>query len=448
MLSLNRDEFSGKVFKPGDAGYEEARQVFYGGIDSHPSAIIQVKNTQEIVKVIKIAQENQLTMAVRSGGHSTAGHSTVNQGIVLDLRLMKGIKLNEEDKTVWAESGLTARELSQEMDKHNLAIGFGDTGSVGVGGITLNGGVGFLVRKFGLAIDNLLGAEIVTANGEILLVDENNHPDLFWAIRGGGGNFGVVSKFKFKLHPLSEVTGGMLILPANEKTVAEVMKKCEAAPDELSVIANVMPCPPMPFVSKKHHGKLVIFALGMYAGSGEAAELAIKPLREIAVPLGDTIKVMRYPEIFMPDDPNYHPTAAALTMFMHEVDEEVAKVMLKKLEESDAKMRVVQLRVLGGAMAKVSNEATAFAHRQSKIMVNIAAFYGEADKAERERWVSEMGRSLNQGDNGAYVGFLGNESRERVQAAYPNGAWEKLQQIKQKYDPSNFFRLNQNIRLD
>lgn len=445
MLKINRNEFSGNIFQEGDRGYDEARAVFYGGIDSKPEVIIQVKNSQEVVKVIMLAKESNLPLAIRSGGHSTAGHSTADKGIVLDLRLLKGIEIDAESRTVWAESGLTARELSKEADKYNLAIGFGDTGSVGIGGITLNGGIGFLVRKFGLAIDNLLAAEVVTANGDVLQVDENNHSDLFWAIRGGGGNFGVVTKFKFKLNPIDKVIGGMLILPATPESITNFMSKCMNAPDELSAIANVMPCPSMPFVPQEFHGTIVIFALVMYAGTGKKADEEIAKLKEVETPIADMIKEMRYPDIFMPDDPNYHPTAAAYTMYMKYVDIPTATTILDKLKESDAKMRVVQMRALGGAMGRIANEKTAFAHRNSKIMVNIAAFYGENDRQVREEWVSSVSKALHQGDEGAYVGFLGNEGVSRVRDAYPSNTWEKLKVIKKKYDQNNLFRLNQNI---
>ena len=200
-----------------------------------------------------------MELAVRSGGHSGAGHSVTDGGIVLDLSDLKGLDIDVEGRTAWAETGLTAAEVTEALGEHGLAIGFGDTGSVGIGGITLGGGVGYLVRKFGLTIDDLLAAEVVTADGQRLLVDAETHPDLFWAIRGGGGNFGVVTRFKYRLHELPETLGGMLILPATAETVAGFIAAAEAAPDELSTIANVMPCPPMPFVPEEHHGELVIF---------------------------------------------------------------------------------------------------------------------------------------------------------------------------------------------
>ena len=208
-ISQLRSNFDGKVIAPGDQDYDKARTVFYGGVDRHPAVIIRVRNADEVARVISLARDSGSELAVRSGGHSTAGHSVTEGGIVLDLSDMQDLQIDVDAKTAWAEAGLTAGKYTAAAAAHGLATGFGDTGSVGIGGLTLGGGVGYLVRKYGLTIDDLLAAEIVTADGEILRVDANSHPDLFWAIRGGGGNFGVVTRFQFRLHNLGEIYGGM-----------------------------------------------------------------------------------------------------------------------------------------------------------------------------------------------------------------------------------------------
>jgi hypothetical protein len=327
-----------------------------------------------------------------------------------------------------------------------LATGFGDTGSVGIGGITLGGGVGYLVRKYGLTIDDLLAAEVVTAGGQVLQVDAESHPDLFWAIRGGGGNFGVVTRFQYRLHEVGTVLGGMLLLPATPEVIAGFIAAADAAPEELSTIANVMPAPPMPFVPAEHHGRLVVFALMVYAGDLEAGERALAPFRKLAEPLADMLRPMRYPEMYPPEEGEYHPTAVGHTLFLDRVDLDVAGTILDYLQNSDAPVRVVQLRVLGGAVARVPVDATAFAHRRSKIMANVAAFYeGPEDRVIREVWVKEFAEALRQDDTGAYVNFLGEEGEERVRQAYPVPTWERLAAIKARYDPTNLFRLNQNI---
>ena len=442
-----RTEFPGRVIAPGDAEYDQARTILFGGIDKHPAVIIKVEDANEVARAIELARETGLELAVRSGGHSNAGHSTTEGGILLDLALMKAIEIDAAAQTAWAQPGLTAVELSQATAEHGLAIGFGDTGSVGIGGITTGGGVGYLVRRDGLTIDNLLAAEIVTADGRLLLVDEDSHPDLFWAIRGGGGNFGVVTNFKYRLHPLKGIVGGMMLLPATPESIAGFVAAAASAPEELSTIANVMPAMEMPGVPEDVVGQVVNFAIICWSGEESAAEEALAPFRALGSPIVDMVKPMPYPEIYPPEDPDYHPLACSRTMFMDHVDVEVAQTMLDHLNASDAELRAVQLRPLGGAYARVPAEATAYAHRSSPIMVNVAAFHdgSDADRAKRQTWVDELSRALNQGDNAAYVNFLTDEGPERVRAAYPGTTWDRLVEIKRRYDPTNLFRLNQNI---
>jgi FAD/FMN-containing dehydrogenase len=441
-----RADVHGPVITPDDPAYDTVRTVMPGDIDGHPAAIVRVADADDVAKAIAFARDAGAELAVRCGGHSGAGHSTTEGGIVIDLRDMKAIEIDPEERTAWAEGGATASEVTIAASEHDLAIGFGDTGTVGIGGITLGGGVGYLVRKLGLTIDNLLAAEIVTAAGERLLVDAEQHPDLFWAIRGGGGNFGVVTRFKYRLAPLGEMVGGMLILPATPETIAGFVAASEAAPEELSGIGNVMTCPPMPFVPEEHHGSLVIMALLAYAGPVDAGQAAMAPFRELATPLADMVRPIRYPEMYPPAEEEYRPLAVARTMFIDHVDGAVAETIVERLEASDAPMRACQLRVLGGAMARVPADATAFAHRSSRIMVNIAAFYeGEHDRAAKEAWVEEFVDAIRQGDDGAYVNFLVNEGPERIRAAYPGATYDRLAAVKAKYDPQNLFRRNHNI---
>lgn len=446
IISELRAALSGRVIAPDDAGYDAARTVFYGGIDRRPALIARVANAADVARVITHARATGLELAVRSGGHSVAGHSVSDGGIVLDLADMKALAIDPERRTAWAEAGLTAGEYTAAAAAYGLATGFGDTGSVGIGGITLGGGVGYLVRKYGLTIDNLIAADIVTADGQLRRVDGATNPDLFWAIRGGGGNFGVATRFQFRLHEVDTIVGGMLLLPATPDVIAGFVAAAEAAPEELSTIANVMPAPPMPFVPAEQRGRLVVMAIMAYAGPAEAGQRAIAPFRALATPVADLIRPMPYPEIYPPDEGGYHPTAVARTMFVDSIDRGVAETIVDHLEASDAAMRVAQIRVLGGAMARVPPDATAFAHRASRIMVNVASFYqGSQDRARRDAWVSGFAAALRQDDAGAYVGFLGDEGAARVRAAYPAATWDRLRAIKARYDPANLFRLNQNI---
>ncbi|HSJ49836.1 MAG TPA: FAD-binding oxidoreductase [Actinomycetota bacterium] len=437
---------AGRVIGPEDAEYDRARTVFAGGIDKRPAAIARVADAPDVSRAVVFAREAGIEVAVRSGGHSSAGHSVSEGGLVIDLRDLKGLELDVEERTAWVETGVTAAEYTAAADAHGLGTGFGDTGSVGIGGITLGGGIGFLVRKHGLTIDQLLEAELVTADGEILRVNETDHPDLFWAIRGGGGNFGVATRFRFRLHELGQVAGGMLLLPATPEVITAFLAEAAAAPEELSTIANVMPAPPMPFLPEEHHGRLVVLALMLYAGDPEAGQRALAPFRALAEPLADLLRPMRYPEIFLPDEEDYHPMAEGRTMFIDAVDASAAETIVQQLELSDAPMRVTQLRVLGGAMARVPNDATAFAHRHRPLMATVAALYERPEEAEARRsWVHQLSNALQNGEVGTYVGFVGDEGEQRVRDAYPGETFTRLAKVKSRYDPTNLFRLNQNV---
>ena len=238
-----RAAFNGRVIAPDDAGYDRARTVFLGDIDRRPAVIIRPADATDVSRVISLATETGLELAVRSGGHSAAGHSVTDGGIMLDLSDMRRLDIDPQQRTAWAQTGLTAGQYTTATGAHGLATGFGDTGSVGIGGITLGGGIGYLVRKHGLTIDNLLAAELVTADGQLLRVDNQAHPELFWAIRGGGGNFGVATRFQFRLHQVQTILGGILILPATPEVIAGFIAEAEAAPEDLSTIANIMPAP-------------------------------------------------------------------------------------------------------------------------------------------------------------------------------------------------------------
>lgn len=436
----------GRVVTPDDPAYDDTRAVFHGGIDKRPSAIVRVRHVNDVRRVIAIAREEGLELAVRSGGHSPAGHSTTDGGLVIDLRDMARIEVDPGARTAWVETGATAFQVTEALAKHGLVVGFGDSGSVGVGGITLAGGIGFLVRKFGLTIDSVLAAEVVTADGRHRRVDAWREPDLFWAIRGGGGNFGVVTRLLFRLNPLPRFTGGIMVLPATAETIAGFAAASMAAPEELSTIGNVMPAPPMPFLPAEQHGRLVILAFVAFAGDDEAAARAIAPFRALAAPLADMVRPGPYLAMYPPEDRNYRPTAVSRTLFVDAIDAPVARTILQYLSQSDGTMRVAQLRALGGAMARVPADATAFAHRSKPMLVNVAAFYrGDADRAVRQSWVRHFASALNARDDGAYVGFLSDDGQDRIASAYPDATRVRLAGIKATYDPANLFRLNQNI---
>jgi FAD/FMN-containing dehydrogenase len=438
----------GRVITPDDDDdYDTARTLFYGGMDRRPIAIVRATGADDVGHAIRVTRDAGVDLAVRSGGHSVAGHSVIDDAVVIDLGAMRGLDLDASDRTAWAETGLTTGEYTVAAAEHGLGTGFGDTGSVGIGGITLGGGVGFLVRAHGLTIDSLLAAEVVTADGEVLRVDGRSHPDLFWALRGGGGNFGVATRFRFRLHEVGTVVGGMLLLPADADSITSFVAAAEEAPESVSTIANVMPAPPMPMIHEEAQGRTVIFGLLVATGPVEEAERAVAPIRSIAEPILDMVRAVPYPAIFQAEEAQeeYHPVAASRTMFRDGFDRSTAETVLEHLDRGTGMLNAAQIRVLGGAMARVPDDVTAFAHRRRRMMVNVAALYQDPAEAERhETWASDLAGVLREGPEG-YVNFLGEVDEAEVRAAYPGATWDRLREVKRRYDPDNVFRHNQNV---
>ena len=438
---------SGEVIVSGDPGYDEARSVYYSGLVTQPAAIVRPRDARDVSRVVSYARESGAPLAVRSGGHSPAGHSGVDDGIVLDLSSLNSIEVSVKDRTAWADAGMTAGALTRATGAHGLVVGFGDTASVGIGGITLGGGIGFLHRKLGLTIDSVLGAEIVTADGEVRRIDAESEPDLFWAIRGGGGNFGVVTRIHYRLHEVGEAMAGMIALPANPRAIVDALEALQAASEDLSGFLNVMLAPPMPFLPAEVHGKPIISALLVNVGDADAGARALAPLRAIATPVLDQFRSIPYSQVYEggPEPPS--PARVASTCFFtDEVDLAAAEAILEALPRSRAPMRVAHFRVMGGAVARVPADATAFAHRNRAIMVLTGAMYGDpAEEGEHQQWTKELADHLRKGERGAYIGFMGSEGEARVRDAYPDGTWERLRAIKARFDPTNLFRRNQNV---
>ncbi len=442
QIEMLASALRGRVVMPHHDGYDDIRALVPGNYDHRPAAVIRVGNAADVAAVLNFAQATGLELAIRSGGHG--GHGTEG-GLLIDLRDLNGIEIDTEARTAWAGTGLTAGEVTATVEKQGLIVGFGDTASVGIGGLTAGGGIGYLVRKHGLTIDSVIAAEVVTAAGDILIADETHHPDLFWALRGGGGNFGVVTRWKYRLHPLPAFTGGPLVLPATPEVVAGFVAAAEAAPEELSAIATVMPAPPLPFLPEDLHGTAVFFCMMAFAGEAEAATRALAPFRSLATPIADLVAPGPYSSLYVPQDPSYRPSFSVRSRLIDRIGQDEARTIIDFVERSDAPMRLGEIRVLGGAFARVPVEATAFAHRQSRIMVSFIALSDSAAEAKRhDSWATEGIMAITQGDDRVYVNFL-LEGAPRIHAAYPAPTWERLRRIKRQYDPENLFRLNKNI---
>ncbi len=440
-----RAQLEGELIAPDDASFDRARQVFFKGVDKRPLAIARVARADDVVSVVNAAREGGIELAIRSGGHSRAGYGTIDGGLVIDLSRMDGVEMDVDDGTAWVETGATAGRYTLATGESRRATGLGDTGSVGVGGITLAGGIGFLVRKTGLTIDNLLAAEVVTADGEVVQTSEDAEPDLFWAIRGGEGNFGVATRLKLRLAEISEIVGGMLILPASPQVITGFLEAANAASEDLSTIANVMLAPPIPFLPEEAHGKPIVMGQFAYVGPVDEAEEVFAPFRALAQPLADMVRPMLYRELF--EGPEQEARFGAGTNFFADsLEPAAAEAILEQLPGSTAPMRAVQLRVLGGAASRVPNDATAFAYRDRALFVNVAAMYIDgAETGAHDAWVTGVADSLGRDGAGGYVGFLGDEDEATIRAAYPGKTWGRLRRLKSRYDPDNLFRLNHNI---
>ncbi|MFE6970298.1 FAD-binding oxidoreductase [Isoptericola sp. NPDC057653] len=437
------------VVAPPDDGYAAARAIEPGGVEHRPAAIVRPTDTAAVAAAVRFARDAGAEVSVRSGGHSVYGLGTGDGALTLDLRGLDGLELDVEGHTAWAGGGITAGAYSVAAGEHGLATPFGDTGTVGVGGITLGGGVGLLSRSLGMTIDSLLGAEVVTADGEVVRTDAENEPDLFWALRGGGGNFGVVTRFRFALHEVSQVVGGVLLLPATPESVAGVLAAADAAPAGLTAIVMVMPAPPMPMIPAEWHGRLVVMANVCWSGAPEAADAALAPLRDVAARAGgallDGVRPASYPSLLEAGPAGGPAVATGRTFFADGVDEAAAAHLLGELQASDAMMRAAQLRVLGGAVADVPADATAYAHRQARLVGNVAAVAPDAATARGYTpWVDALADRLRQAD-GAYVNFTLDGGLDTARAAYPGATWDRLRDVKRRYDPQNLFRGNVNV---
>jgi FAD/FMN-containing dehydrogenase len=437
---------SGSVIRPDDAAYEEARHIHNTLIDRKPSLIVRAADAADVARAVTFAADHGLELAVRAGGHSI--HSATDGGLVIDLSAMKALHIDPERRLAWAQPGLTAGEYTAAAAAHGLATPFGDTGSVGLAGLTLGGGIGWLVRKHGLTIDSLVSVELVTADGRIVTASEQRNPDLFWAVRGGGGNFGVVTRFVFRLHPVGTVLGGALFLPLTREVLAGLVAAGEDAPDELTTIAFIMATPPLPFVPEQLHFTPSVIVMFVHASDDIAAgEAAIEPFRRLATPLAEGVFPMPYPAIYDFTAEGGKPgPGITRSVMLDGLDDDAIDTILARVAAPSSPGSITEIRVLGGAMARVPADATAFAHRDARVLFAlITAFEDPFEAAVHEAWTQEYFEEIAPKGTGVYSNFLAAEGEARIREAYPGSTYERLSEVKRAFDPTNLFKLNQNI---
>ena len=443
-----RSQLSGDLLTIADAEYDNARRTISLRSNRFPAAIVRAAGAQDVAAAVRFARTHELPIAVRSGGHSIPLLSVVDDALVIDLSHMKGIDIDPRTGIARVQPGVTSGELAAPAHEHGMALTTGDTRSVGMGGLTTGGGIGYLVRKYGLTVDSLLAAQIVTADGEIITASSAENEDLFWALRGGGGNMGVVTEFTYRLAPVSHILGGLLVLPATREVIRGFLDYVVSAPDELTTLADVTTAPDLPFMPAEWAGRPVLMVLAAWCGTAEDGERAIAPLRALAAPVADLVSWIPYPAMYEFTAHLAEPHAASIRMmFADELSDDTIDAMIAGVRSGPSPVNLIHLRGLGGAMARVADDATAFAHRRRRYFVAAIAVWMDADDdpAPHETWTKAMWEILRPEGTGVYVNFLENEGTERVREAYPGSTYDRLAGIKRRYDPDNVFRFNQNV---
>jgi FAD/FMN-containing dehydrogenase len=439
-----------EIIRPRDAAYDARRRVWNARLDAHPAVIVRAPSADDVAALVRVAADEGATVAVRGGGHGLTGPGTCEGGLVLDLSLMDEVAVDPAARRVRVAGGATWGAV----DRATGAVGLATTGTivstVGVGGSTLGGGLGWLMRQHGLSADNLVSADVVTADGRRLTASSREHPDLFWALRGGGGNFGVATSFEFALHAVDTVVGGMLLYDG-ERTVDVLRFYREfaaGAPDELTSMAFLMTAPPAPFVPEGLRGRPSIAVLVCCAGAAEAAERTVAPLRAFGPPAVDLLQTMPYPalqSLFDAAVPSGVPSDGR-ACYLDTLSDEAIEALTEAAAHATSPLSSIHLHQLGGAVGRVGEQDTAFASRDAAFAVNILPTWTDAASAAvHQAWCQELWQALQPfARAGVYSNFLGDEGPDRVRAAYGEN-YTRLAAIKRQYDPANLFRLNQNI---
>ncbi|HEY3336655.1 MAG TPA: FAD-binding oxidoreductase [Candidatus Limnocylindrales bacterium] len=445
-LRALRDAVSGQVLVEGDPGFDAFRGLHNTHYSRKPAAIVRPADAIDVSRVVLTARELGLELAVKSGGHSVAGHSATDGGILIDMRTLNAVDIDPIRWIGSAQGGTTAGEYTLAAHAHGMATPFGDTTSVGLGGLTLGGGIGWLTRRHGMTIDNLLEADIVTADGRLVTVSEESDPDLFWAIRGGGGNFGIVTRFRYRLHPVEIVTGGALFLPVTRDVLRGLIDASIEAPEALTQISFVMPMPPAPFVPAELVGTPSVVVMPVFSGPLDEAAAALAPFRSLAKPLIDMVGPMPYPAQYQFTAGGEAPSAGVLrSSFLPDLTDGAIDAIVERHTTPSPVTSMLQLRVLGGAMARVPVGATAFAHREASVMASVITGTTEDRYAEALASTEAYHAALSEGSTGVYSNFLADEGAGRLAQAYPGATYERLVQVKRRVDPHNVFHGNHNI---
>jgi len=451
-LDALRQTLRGNLCLAQEAGYDEARTIWNAMIDRHPGAVVRCRGTADIIRAVRFAREHALLLAVRGGGHNIAGNAVCEGGLLIDLSPMRSVRIDPARRTARVEPGATLGEFDKEAQAFGLATPLGINSTTGVAGLTLGGGFGWLSRKFGLAADNLTSTDVVTAEGELVQASATENSDLFWALRGGGGNFGVVSSFEFRLHPVGPmVLSGLIVHPfaRARELLAGYRQIASKAPDELTVWVVLRQAPPLPFLPAEVHGaEIVVFAV-CYAGEEADGQRALEPLRALGEPIADVVGMQPFAAWQTAFDPLLTP--GAYNYWKSHNFLELSDNLLDSLVSYAAKLPTAECEIfigqLGGATSRVALDATAFPHRDANFVMNVHTRWREpTDERRSIEWARQLfAETAPHATGGVYVNFMPEDEIDRVSSAY-GANYARLAALKAKYDPGNLFRLNQNVR--
>jgi FAD/FMN-containing dehydrogenase len=450
-VSALEDSFRGEIVRPTDPSYDEHRRIWNGSIDRFPALIARCAGVADVIEAVRFGKETGLRVAVRSGGHSFPGQSVCDGGLVIDLGLMKGVRVDPETHTARAQAGVLLGELDRETQAFGLAVPAGIVTHTGLAGLTLGGGIGWLMRKYGLTVDQLLSVDLVTADGELVKASERENPDLFWGVRGAGGNFGIVTEFEFRLNPVGPIVlSGPIFWPMEESTnVLRFYRDwITDVPDELTTLVVHRRMPPLPVIPQEFHGLPVVTVICCYAGPVEDGEKVVRPMKEFGSPILDLCKAkpfVAHQAMFDPSFPKgwwYYFRSADLA----ELTDEVIDIVAERAPQMTSSLTAFPIFHLGGAISRVGEDETAFNGRASGHTININATTATREGFEEEReWSRNFWTALQPYHTSVYVNFLMEEGEERIRQAYGAERYDRLKALKRRYDPDNFFRLNQNI---
>jgi len=454
LLAAAADELRasvrGELICPVDAGYDEARKVYNGMIDRRPAAIVRCADIADVIATVGCARQEGRVLSVRGGGHSVPGFGTNDDGIVCDLSPMTGIRVDAERRTARAEGGCTWGDLDHATHAFGLATTGGIISTTGVAGLTLGGGIGHLARGCGLSCDNLISADVVTADGQLVTASEDENADLFWALRGGGGNFGVVTSLEFRLHPVGEIYGGPIFYPVDRaaELLAFYREFIAQAPEQLGAFFAFQIAPPLPFIPEDRHGETMCLIVACWTGPVAEGERAIAPLLEAAPVVAQHVGAMPYPALNGAFDALRPPGLQHYWKadFVRELTDDAIAAHVEHGPRVPCVEATVHLYPIDGACHRVASDATAFAYRDARFACVIAGMWPDpADNETNTRWVRDYYDAIHpHSEPGGYVNFMAGDDQHRIRDNY-RGNYQRLTEIKHRYDPDNLFRINQNI---